>query len=574
MIVYGDQIETVDASTGLADLTARWSRLRAMPPGLERHAALVNLHIEAGRIAQGLADRRFDPGLGDRPDAVDHAWMAWLTQSAAALIQSWRNGFDASLPPPPPALATGSLRLRLPEGFAFYGLYPESYATAAQRLGWRGAGVRVIGLRSIGASLAPMVAAALEAPPPVTIRPFGPAFGRRARLCDDATRRWLDGAQAFVVVDEGPGLSGSSMAGVAEWLITQGAAPDRIVLMPGHGGGPGTAASADVRAIWRRLAVLPSDPLMDDATVARWTAGRLGGAVRSVEDLSGGLWRSRRFPAPAHWPPVDPRSERRKLLVTLEDGSKWLARFAGLGASGERKFERARALADAGHGRPTPHLLHGFLLQPWLEGARTAGRLPAAAIVSRYLVARRGLRPAPGHGADTQALFDMIRINTREALGRDPSVRILNRLAPPHADPQVRRAIDGAFQPWKWLRDETGRWVKADALDHDGDHDLIGPQPEIWDRVAAALELGLAGPAFLAGSRSTADVDTDPAGHAFWAAAYLAFRLGAVSMARPSQDPAESRRSDALLAQIRGRLLRVAQGASPFSSGPLFRPGE
>ena len=88
MLVYGDHVETISAAVEHDRLCARREALIAISPGLARHAALVNLHIEAGRLAQGLADRTFDPCVGDRFDGVNERWMAWLVEAARALIGS------------------------------------------------------------------------------------------------------------------------------------------------------------------------------------------------------------------------------------------------------------------------------------------------------------------------------------------------------------------------------------------------------------------------------------------------------------------------------------------------------
>src|SRR5262249_47116184 len=136
-----------------------------------------------------------------------------------------------------------------------YSLYPEQYIEAA--LLWAAdhaaAGERevlVAGVRSIGTTLAALVAAVLYAhgfgAHAITLRPTGHPFARRAQL--DASQ--LGSARWGVVVDEGPGLSGSSMVSVADALMRAGMARSAISLMPGHAGAPGHAASPEVRAFW------------------------------------------------------------------------------------------------------------------------------------------------------------------------------------------------------------------------------------------------------------------------------------------------------------------------------------
>ena len=139
------------------------------------------------------------------------------------------------------------------EGFAFYALYPEAYALAARRSGL-GPNTLVIGLRSIGTGLAAMVAAALGARA-ITVRPHGDPYARQLKLGRELADLILSYAHArFAIVDEGPGLSGSSFGCVVDWLENHGVAPERIHAFPGHDGPLGPAASARHRDRW---AVIP-----------------------------------------------------------------------------------------------------------------------------------------------------------------------------------------------------------------------------------------------------------------------------------------------------------------------------
>ncbi len=141
-------------------------------------------------------------------------------------------------------LPDAAIVVKRPEGYAFYALYPESYWEASRRLArarWQ-----VIGVRSIGTSLGCMVAAGLDAEPPLTVRPTGPPFERR--VIADAACVDRD-AQAFTIVDEGPGQSGSSLAAVGRWLLDLGIAEQRVHVFASHRREPGPHASAAVRAL-------------------------------------------------------------------------------------------------------------------------------------------------------------------------------------------------------------------------------------------------------------------------------------------------------------------------------------
>src|SRR5689334_9911164 len=151
------------------------------------------------------------------------------------------------------APAHGTLTIRTPEGFAWYALFPDAYAQAADE--WvRGvasdAAVMVVGIRSIGTTLAATVAAVLKAHcrqvTCVTVRPHGHPFDRKATLPPPRAS-----ADYAIIVDEGPGLSGSSMVAVADAIVALGMPRAAITFFPGHGHGPGCEARPHVRRCWR-----------------------------------------------------------------------------------------------------------------------------------------------------------------------------------------------------------------------------------------------------------------------------------------------------------------------------------
>ena len=154
---------------------------------------MVAAFIEAGELAQGVADAAFaEHGCDAR--AQDSA-MALLMETAGIVRLSWESGFRNIVPLPAErsiqleaALLPESIRVKRPEGYAFYALYPEAYLEAAA-LGPRRENIRVIGIRSIGTGLAAMVAAALGAPAPATVRPAGHPVSPGVGPCAGACRR-------------------------------------------------------------------------------------------------------------------------------------------------------------------------------------------------------------------------------------------------------------------------------------------------------------------------------------------------------------------------------------------------
>ena len=105
----------------------------------------------------------------------------------------------------------------------------------------------------------------------------------------------------------------------------------------------------------------------------------------TAEDLSAGAWRrdgSARSPA-------TPAVERMKVRLAgpaRGSGGRFLARFAGLGATGTAKLVVARRLHAAGFCPEPLALRSGFLLERWVEGAPLGpGERPPLDHLARYL---------------------------------------------------------------------------------------------------------------------------------------------------------------------------------------------
>src|SRR5207253_7905838 len=142
-----------------------------------------------------------------------------------------------------------SIQLSPPEGFAYYGLHPRAYVNLLDSLllDWHRP-LSVIGIRSIGTTLSAVVVAAFlgrgASASRITVRPGGHPFDRKLVLTPLQQHQWLkpalrNGAQ-FLVVDEGPGLSGSSFLSVGEALVAQGAKPDDVTFICNREADPST----------------------------------------------------------------------------------------------------------------------------------------------------------------------------------------------------------------------------------------------------------------------------------------------------------------------------------------------
>ena len=135
------------------------------------------------------------------------------------------------------------------------------------------------------------------------------------------------------MVDEGPGISGSSFLAVAEALEGCGVANSRIHLIGSRAVDPGDVARR------RRQPALGALPLSRHASLRHWQPPGAG------VNLSGGAWRRHfRCPAdamPAAWPPLEPA----RFLARDEQS---IFRFEGFGHYGEAVGARAALLADRG----------------------------------------------------------------------------------------------------------------------------------------------------------------------------------------------------------------------------------
>lgn len=549
MLVYGDRTWRADPRALIDRLRKGVAGLGDVPAGIQRHAALVGLFIGAGELTQGLADAAFAQAACDARTDEQDAAMALSVTLAGAVIASWAASTGESLPRQPASVAAldrlcacalpAEIEVKQAEGYAFYALYPEAYAEAAAGLAPR-PDAKVIGVRSIGAGLAAMVAATLGAADPVTVRPLGHPFARRLAVSDTLAAELADAPAAeIVIVDEGPGLSGSSLGAVADWAEDQGLASKRLFFFPGHAGDLGPHASERHRQRWATAArpVVSFDALIPQR-LAAWVEDLIGPATAPMRDISGGGWRVLRYFDEAQWPAVNTFQERRKFLITTRTG-EWLLKFCGLGARSHELLRRAQALSDAGFTPEVVGLRHGFLVQRWLGDARPLGAgIPDRERLTRrlgdYLAfrARRLAAPADA-GADPTTLLEMARVNTAEALGAAAARRVegwasrLDELAA-----SVRRVdTDNRLYRFEWLAMPDGLLLKADAVDHAHAHDLIGCQDIGWDLAGAAVEFDLSEDEQARLCRRVTEGDGEAARLGFYRLCYLAFQLGAHQMA-------------------------------------------
>jgi hypothetical protein len=343
VLVYDDRWETRDARDVWHDTAALIARVA---DGSASHDDLIATLIAFGAYESAQADALCPTRDEPHPTLTRlRAIAELLGRAVSASIAGDRSQVDHAV-----SLAAAGcracdapgpseLRLRVPEGYAFYSLYPESYAEAIVEWAIRVRPERVValGLRSIGTSLSAAVTGALTrvgiAAQSWTLRPRGHPFDRRIDIAPSLAATLPLTRATILIVDEGPGLSGSSMTATAAALSALGVPDEDVVFVPSWQPDPATFVSSAAADRWRRHRAIV--PTFDGV---RRTLASDGIVPADAHEISAGAWRAA-LHVTRPWPAVHPQHERRKFLL-----GSGLARFAGLGAY--------RAAGDRVGGRP------------------------------------------------------------------------------------------------------------------------------------------------------------------------------------------------------------------------------
>jgi len=579
MIIYRDPQSTAHPRQLLLQLQSRVTQLLAgRPPS---HDQVVDVLIDLGTLESGLSDALFRQADGVHPLARSLRaasiaagrllWYSWhrrrqeTTEAIARLASALGRVEAYDLP--------SSIQTSVAEGYAYYGVFPEMYLEAAREFGSRlppGNAV-CLGLRSIGTSLSAVVAAALEEQGWVvsswTLRPRGHPFSRQPVLTPELAEALREQRQAqFLIVDEGPGISGSSFSGTAEALESLGVSTDHIVLLPSWSTDGSQLRSAAARNRWprhRRITVEFEKVWID--------SGRLGQVFPGhLTDISAGSWRSILYRSEECYPPVQPQHERRKYLVRQQgtDADPLLLKFAGLGKQTLDRLGRAERLAEAGFTAHPIELRHGFVSLPYRAGVPcAAGDVPVRLLerVAEYL-AYLSLEERVEDPTSDTILHDMLRTNLAEGLGEESIPAFEPLLSGSWTERPVR--LDARMQPHEWLRTESG-YVKTDAFDHHDDHFLPGSQDIAWDLAGASLEMELDADSrrFMVERYQRLSGDWSITQRLpYYTVAYLAFRLGYTVLAGEVLGESSSDGRRFLRQAARYRLL-LSQTTGQTSSG-------
>lgn len=571
MIVYR-KTEEERATRGLI---AECTRVASEAASTLRHEAATELLMETGSLEAGIADALFAEadGVCEQSTATRKASVA----AARVFIASWDNRPDeikawagrlrvalaalGSMPLP------ARIRTRVPEGYAHYGLFPETYLKAARDFfDARRPGEAVcVGLRSIGTSLSALVAAALEekgcSVRSFTLRPRSHPFRRKVRMTEALEHAVQGTGGHHLVVDEGPGLSGTSFASVVKKLSALGAPDDRIVLFPSWVPDGQSFVSKEARDMWPRHEKFICS--FEDLWIRSGRLAQEADLGCGLTDLSAGSWRRLFFQSETDYPAAHPRHERRKYLAGDPDGrGAVLLKFAGHGRYGRKKLERALLLSDAGYCMPASGPCCGFLRHAFAPGKpldeSSVNQLLLDSMAGYLAFIRRSFPATGAMGFDEfcQMAARNITLGLGEKwAGKAAHLASFSEVYSGGAPVEV----DGRMLPSEWLLTDRG-YRKADALDHSADQFFPSSQDISWDLASAIVEFEMTPMEqnyFLArySARSGERVCLERL--RLYTVAYLAFRLGYSSFAAEelSSEP-DGERFRTLKARYKARLKR------------------
>jgi hypothetical protein len=395
---------------------------------------------------------------------------------ACAFLTGQQHSFPSILQQAEHIRMDGDYQVAVPEGFAYYALHPRKVAMLLDELALSGPAA-VIGIRSIGVTLSAVACASLHLRgipcKRISVRPTGHPYDRRLEITPEL-RTWVEHAReaSFLVVDEGPGISGSSFLAVAEALVQCGVPPEQIHLMGSRAVDPATLRAANASQRWAlyHFHIMQSPPL---------PPGEAG------ESLSGGLWRRyfqcKESTMPASWAPLEPA----KFLSV--DGHS-IFKFEGFGHYGEAVGSRAKVLASFGF---SPRYLgnqYGFGRYEWVPGRTLCGSDQSPELLVRmadYLALR-----STAFASDlpqTPELEKMLRWNWQLEFDEE--------LSDTDSQLNTERVVicDGRMMPHKWLCTEQQEILKLDAGIHGDNHFFPGPCDMAWDVAGAIVEWEMQG---------------------------------------------------------------------------------
>jgi hypothetical protein len=546
MMVFRDVRQQLPGSQLRSELLSEVEALHcAQSADLEN--LLMSVFLRAGELECALTDLAEadstiqSPSSALLPKVTDLIAQALLSPERTREIATTASALMRQVDCP------ATVQVSPPEGFCFYALHPFDYVECARNLSLPASGeVLVIGIRSMGTTLSAMVLAAVAQrighdaqARRITVRPEGHPYDRTLNLKEHQRETILDhnGRSAlFLVVDEGPGLSGSSFLSVGDALTALGVSRDRIRFMCSRHADPDALVSNDAAARWRSFNSIVASPTRHAPN-------------SDVVPISGGHWRSRvladakysstKYRDPENWPAVWEQLSPAKYLS--KDGGV-VFKYEGLGRYGAAVSKRTQIVAEAGYTVTSSVSRNGFAAYPWIYGRLLSTDDVSSELlrkISEYIAFRS--RAFQVGDAEPATLEEMARFNFDLLAGRE-----MNR----NFQLAVERPViaDARMMPHEWIRvDDTGQLLKLDCAAHGDDHFLPGPVDIAWDLAGIILEWQLSEDArdFFLSCYEQASGDRPRPRLQNYLIAYSAFQAGYSEMAASAigiSDSEESRR--------------------------------
>jgi hypothetical protein len=472
--------------------------------------ALLDCLIQAGELEAALADL----------NAPGASATARLTDALAVRLCTGETNRGVD-----PAQLAGKIEapetisISPPEGFTYYALHPLDFARVADRIPDRPAACAVIGVRSIGTTLSAVTTAALHmrgrAATRITVRPSGHPYARNAEFSPEQ-ERWiaerLSQSAQFLVVDEGPGRSGSTFLSVAEALGRLGVPRECITIVGSREFDPEGLCAENSADRWRGLRYVSTAPSVSNRFL-------------NFPYLGGGDWRMHFCDAEQEWPESWTQMERLKFL---SPDRRQLFKFEGMGPLGREVRGRAFLLASEGFSPAVSDAGDGFLSYTAVEGRCLRKQDVSPSLleqIARYCSFRTSEFTCTA--TPNSELRHMLEYNVQQEFGREL------KLKPGQLTSATPLLADGRMQPHEWIASREGKLLKTDAISHGDNHFFPGPCDIAWDLAGTVVEWDLDAEAteFLLGKFHRLSGIEIQQQFQDYMLAYCVFRLGFCKMA-------------------------------------------
>ena len=511
--------------------------VRGLVQRLASNASLLDCLIEAGELESALADA----------NAPGASASAVLTDALASRLTAGNPASTDGLASLAEKIeAPERIGISPPEGFTYYALHPLDFARVVERIPESSETYAVIGIRSIGTTLSAVTVSALKSQgrtaARITVRPVGHPYARTTEFSPEQ-ERWiaeqLSRSAEFLLVDEGPGRSGSTFLSVVEALECLCVPRERIIVVGSREFDPERLCAENAGTRWRGLHYLSTIPSVSTRFV-------------DFSYLGGGDWRKYFLDQEHNWPESWTQTERLKFL---SPDRQMFFKFEGMGPIGSEVRERAFALAAAGFSPPVKDAGDGFLSYHVIDGThlqRQAVNPSVLEQIAHYCAFRVSeFRCASSNDSE---LRSMVHFNVQQEFGHEP------KLQPEQLSTIDSVLVDGRMQPYEWIMSRSGELFKTDAISHGDNHFFPGPCDIAWDLAGTAVEWNLNREAieFLLGQFGKfSGIDLSQRIQDYMLA-YCVFRLGFCKMATSAtSDSEEEARLNLSYMRYRGRAERL-----------------